>query len=79
MAANSKKAGVLAENHPDRLVSERGLAALYRGLLKRSETGHSSTSSIKDLAAAIRERYQLNRAPEVLQAIFYNSSGSTAI
>jgi hypothetical protein len=33
------KVKILAEDHPDRLISEKMLAAFYENLQKRSETG----------------------------------------
>lgn len=70
---------VLAEDHPDRLVSERILAAFYDDLLKRSETRQASAPSIEDLVAEDKDRFQFNQRPPVPQAISDSSVTFTAM
>ena len=73
------RAEVLAEDHPDRLISERVLAAFQEDLSERSETGQTLASSIKDPTAEDEDGHQFNQAPEVPQAISYNSRAFIAM
>jgi hypothetical protein len=70
---------VLAEDHPDRLVSERLLAAFHQDWLKRSEPRQASASSIEDIVAGDKDGCQFNQAPDVSQARSENSVAITAM